>query len=102
MSPNPFSPDVVDAVTAHMNDDHPEDTLLICRGLGGEPDATSARMTGLDGQGGDYTVTIGSTERQVRVPWSEPLTERPQIRAEVVDLYRRACRELGLTPRGEH
>ena len=102
MSPSPFSPEVVNAVTRHMNDDHPEDTLLICRALGDAPDATAARMTGMDGQAGEYTVTVGSGERAVRIPWSKPLTERPQIRAEVVDLYRRACRELGLTPRGEH
>ncbi|GHD15201.1 DUF2470 domain-containing protein [Nocardiopsis kunsanensis] len=102
MSPNPFSPEVVEAVTKHMNDDHPEDTLLICRALGGRPDATAARMTGLDGEAGEYTVAVGSEERTVRIPWSEPLTERPQIRAEVVALYRRSCRELGLVPRGEH
>lgn len=102
MSPSPFSPEVVNAVTRHMNDDHPEDTLLICRALGNEPGATAARMTGLDGKAGEYTVTVGSGERVVRIPWSKPLSERPQIRAEVVDLYRRACRELGLTPRGEH
>ena len=29
MSATPFSPDVVAAVTQHMNDDHPDDTLLI-------------------------------------------------------------------------
>lgn len=102
MSQNPFSPEVVNAVTRHMNDDHPEDTLLICRALGDQPDATAARMTGLDGDAGEYTVTVRSNERTVRIPWSKPLTERPQIRAEVVDLYRRSCRELGLTPRGEH
>ncbi|SHI88363.1 Protein of unknown function [Nocardiopsis flavescens] len=96
----PFSPEVVTAVTAHMNGDHPEDTLVICRGLGGVPDATGARMTGLDGEAGEYAVTVGGTERSVRIPWSEPLTERAQIRREVVRLYRESCTALGLTPRG--
>lgn len=102
MPPSPFSPEVISAVTEHMNDDHPEDTLLICRALGEEPDATAARMTGLDAEAGEYVVTVGSDQRAVRIPWSRPLSERPQIRAEVVGLYRRACRELGLTPREEH
>lgn len=101
-STSPFSPAVVAAVTAHMNGDHPEDTLLICRALGGAPDATSARMTGLDGEGGDYAVTVDGTERTVRVPWSGPLTERPQIRAEVVRLYQESCARLGVAPRQEH
>ena len=96
----PFSPEVVTAVTAHMNGDHPEDTLLICRALGGRPDATAARMTGLDGEAGEYSVTSDGTEHTVRIPWSRPLTERAQIRQEVVRMYREACTLLGLPPRG--
>ncbi|MFY7066832.1 DUF2470 domain-containing protein [Nocardiopsis changdeensis] len=96
----PFSPEVVTAVTAHMNGDHPEDTLLICRALGGHPDATGARMTGLDGEAGEYAVTVGGTEHTVRIPWAHPLTERPQIRQEVVRMYQEACEKLGVTPRG--
>ena len=98
----PFSPDVVAAVTGHMNGDHPEDTLIICRALGGEPEATAARMTGLDAEGGDYVVTVAGNERTLRIPWAEPLTERAQIRQEVVRMYRESCVELGLTPRGDH
>ncbi|WP_049567658.1 DUF2470 domain-containing protein [Nocardiopsis sp. SBT366] len=100
--PQPFTPEVVTAVTAHMNGDHPEDTLLICRALGGRPDATAARMTGLDGEGGDYAVTVDGTEEDVRIPWAAPLTERAQIRVEVVRMYQEACAALGVTPRGEH
>lgn len=102
MPSNPFSPEVVAAVTGHMNGDHPEDTLIICRGLGGEPEATAARMTDLDAEGGDYVITVDGAERTVRVPWGEPLTERAQIRKEVVRMYRESCLKLGLSPRGEH
>ncbi|OLT29092.1 hypothetical protein BJF83_00145 [Nocardiopsis sp. CNR-923] len=100
MPSNPFSDEVVAAVTAHMNGDHPQDTLVICRGLGGHPEATAARMTGLDGDGGDYAVTAEGVERAVRIPWSHPLTERAQIRAEVVRMHREACERLGVAPRG--
>ncbi|MBR8741592.1 DUF2470 domain-containing protein [Nocardiopsis sp. MG754419] len=102
MPSNPFSPEVVAAVTGHMNGDHPEDTLIICRGLGGRPEATAARMTDLDGEGGDYVVTVDGVESTVRIPWGAPLTERAQIRKEVVRMYRESCLALGLTPRGEH
>ncbi|NYH54324.1 putative heme iron utilization protein [Nocardiopsis arvandica] len=95
---HPFSPEVVAAVTAHMNGDHPEDTLLICRALGGLPEATAARMTGLDGDGGDYAVTAGGAEHTVRIPWARPLTERAQIRAEVVRMYQEAREKLGAAP----
>lgn len=102
MPSNPFSAEVVAAVTRHMNDDHPEDTLVICRGLGGEPDATAARMVDLDAEGGDYAITVDGTERTIRVPWGETLTERAQIRWEVVRMYRDSCLRLGLSPRREH
>ncbi|WP_150242459.1 DUF2470 domain-containing protein [Nocardiopsis quinghaiensis] len=101
-SPHPFPPETVAAVTAHMNGDHPEDTLLICRALGGLPEATAARMTGLDGDGGDYAVTADGTEHAVRIPWARPLTERAQIRTEVVRMYQEACEKLGTAPREQH
>jgi putative heme iron utilization protein len=98
-----FGPGVVAAVCRHMNDDHPADSLLICRTLGGHPDATAARMTGLDAVGADFTVTLpGGGVARVRLPWSTTLTERPQIRAEVVRMYVEACALAGVPPRREH
>ena len=44
----PFPQEVVEAITRHMNADHAEDSLLIVRSLGDLPEATEARMTGLD------------------------------------------------------
>ena len=93
-----FEPDVVAAVLHHMNDDHTDDALLIARAFGA-PEAESATMTGLDGDAGVFTAVVDGAEVEVRVPWSEPITERPQIRREVVVLYDRACAALGLEPR---
>jgi hypothetical protein len=94
-----FGPDVVSAVLAHMNTDHPDDSLLICKALGGQPGAASARATGLDDLGMDFVAVVGGQEVPVRVPWSERLTERPQIRAEVVRMYRESALQLGIEPR---
>ena len=94
-----FAPEIVEAVAAHMNDDHTEDSLLIVRAFG-LPEAESARLTDLDGDAAVFTAVVDGTEEQVRVPWSEPITERPEIRREVVVLYERACEALGVDPRG--
>ncbi|MFC7330274.1 DUF2470 domain-containing protein [Marinactinospora rubrisoli] len=83
------------AITRHMNEDHAADTLLICRALGGVPAATAARMTGLDATGGDFAATVAGTEVPVRIPWSAPLTERAQVRREVVRMYQEARARLG-------
>ncbi|GAB3237527.1 hypothetical protein GCM10027447_36720 [Glycomyces halotolerans] len=92
-SPDPFGEEAVAAICRHMNVDHAEDTLVICRAAGGRPEATAARMTGLDGDGGDFAVTVPGGEAAVRIPWSRRLTERAEVRTEVVRLFT-ASREL--------
>jgi hypothetical protein len=94
-----FEPAVVEAIVRHMNDDHPDDTLLIVRALGGRPSATTAAMVGFDGEGGDYLATVAGAEKVVRVPWSRRISERAEVRAEVVALYERACTALGVEQR---
>lgn len=99
--PAPFSDETVRAVCRHMNEDHAEDALVMCRAFGEQPEATRARMTGLDSHGGEFAVTVDGAEVPVRLPWAQPLTERAQIRQEVVRMYTEACAKLGLPPRDE-
>jgi heme oxygenase len=84
---NPFPPKVIAAICHHMNTDHAADTLVICRGAGGVPEAESARMTGFDGEGADFAVTAGGAEARVRVPWAAPLSERAEVRPEIVRIF---------------
>lgn len=86
----PFTEDVVRQITRHMNDDHAADCLTICRALGGRPEATAARMTGMDADGIDFAVTDGGAEHHVRIPFGERLTSRPQVRHEVVRMTEKA------------
>lgn len=95
-----FAPEVVAAVLHHMNDDHIDDNLVIVRAFA-DKDAEAAIMVGLDGDGGVWNVTVAGTQSEARIPWSQPITERPEIRREVVVLYDAACEVLGL-PRREH
>jgi hypothetical protein len=93
-----FPADTVTAVLAHMNDDHNDDSLLIARAFA-TPDATSATMTTLDHLGGTWVYSVGDEQREVTVPWSGEISERPEIRREIVRLYDLACEKLGLEPR---
>ncbi|GAA3210115.1 DUF2470 domain-containing protein [Actinocorallia longicatena] len=99
MSDLPFGPEAVSAITAHMNGDHAADNVLICRGLGGVA-ATEAVNTGLDAEALVFAATVDGREVEVRIPWSEPLKDRAQVRREVVRMYEEACEALGETPRG--
>ncbi|RKS73421.1 uncharacterized protein DUF2470 [Actinomadura pelletieri DSM 43383] len=86
----PFSDDVVRQIMRHMNDDHAADCLTICRALADRPGATAARMTGMDADGIDFAVLDGGVEHPVRIPFGERLTERPQVRREVVRMTEQA------------
>jgi hypothetical protein len=83
-----------------MNSDHADDNLLIARAFGDRL-ASGAVMTGFDGDGGDWVVTQhDASAAELRVPWpAAPISERPQVRREIVALYDEACRRLGIEPR---
>lgn len=111
-----FDPAVIAAVLHHMNDDHADDSLVIARAFG-DRQAQSARMVGVDGLAGYWVYATApsdtlaspvlpapsasppSTEVSLRVAWSAAITERAEIRREIVALYGRACVELGIEPR---
>lgn len=96
---NPFTQHVIDAVKDHMNLDHNDDSLLIVRSLGNEPTASEAEVATMDGNVLVFSAVIDGSTREVTVPWSEPLTERPQIRLEIERMYHEACAALGVEPR---
>jgi len=99
-----FAPTIVTAVLAHMNDDHANDSLLIVRAFA-HRDAVRARMVDVDGEAGHWVYALPADEpddtekHTLRVPWTAPISERAEIRREIVVLYDRACAELGITPR---
>ncbi|TQL43946.1 heme oxygenase [Leucobacter komagatae] len=97
-----FDAAVISAVTSHMNDDHVADSLLIAKAFG-FPEATASMMVGLDEHAGMWRVTDAAGEHDLRVEWpTSPITERPQVRRQVVELYKAACAKLGVPAREEH
>jgi hypothetical protein len=95
-----FATETVTAVLAHMNGDHPEDNLLIARAFA-TPEAVDATMVSLDELGGTWTYTLATAgaETELVVPWSTQISERGEIRREIVTLYDAACARLGVAPR---
>lgn len=87
-----FPDDVVQAVIGHMNDDHADDNLVIVRG-NGAPAATAAEMIDLDTEGGTWLATEPDGEREMTIAWPGQVTERTDLRREVVALYE-AAKEL--------
>jgi hypothetical protein len=96
---SPFDDAVVAAVVKHMNVDHADDSLLICRTLGGRPSAREAHMVGFTPEHAVFSARIDGGDVDVRVPWSGPVRERADVRAEIVRMYEAACAHSGIAPR---
>ena len=96
-----FDDAALTGVLRHMNGDHAEDNLLIVRAFSPESDIIAATMIGFDGDGGDWRAQpLTGDEFVVRVPWpGGPITERAEVRREIVALYDESCRRLGIQPR---
>jgi hypothetical protein len=88
-------------VLRHMNGDHQDDNLLIARAFGPESDLLAATMIGFDGDGGQWRAQpVAGEEIVVRAMWpGGPISERSEVRREIVALYDEACRRLGIPPR---
>jgi hypothetical protein len=98
--PHTFDDDALTGVLGHMNSDHVDDNLLIARAFG-DAGATGSTMTGFDGDGGDWSITgADGAATSLRVPWpGGAITERREVRREIVALYDEACARLGIEPR---
>lgn len=88
-------------VLGHMNNDHIDDNLLIARAFSPLADVIRAEMTTFDGDAGQWHVlTADGSEDVIRVPWpGGSITERREVRREIVALYDEACARLGISPR---
>jgi heme iron utilization protein len=87
--PDPVATGAVAAI-AHLNTDHADALLVIAQALGGYPDATAARCSGLDRRGIDLALDTPRGRAPARVPFSATLTESAQLRAATVELTLRA------------
>ncbi|WP_159501977.1 DUF2470 domain-containing protein [Microbacterium sp. 18062] len=96
-----FDDDTLAGVLGHMNSDHTDDNILIARAFGADPAPAAATMTGFDGDGGDWAVTASDgASTALRVPWpGGSISERREVRREIVALYDEACARLGIEPR---
>ena len=92
----PFTAEVITAVARHMNADHGDDCLRICRALGGVPTARQAVMVGMDATGIEFSVAFEDAgAAAVIVPWGTVPTDRAAVRAEVVQMHDEARAVLG-------
>lgn len=81
-------------VMAHMNDDHESSIKGYIEHLVGAGPCDSAKMKRLDRFGFDVRVKQGPGEGVLRVPFVEPVTERPSIKKAIMDLSKQVAKIL--------
>ncbi len=96
-----FDDDTLAGVRGHMNDDHSDDNLLIARAFSPLADVVASEMIAFDGAAGQWRVSLADgTDDVIRIPWpGGEISERREVRREIVALYDEACARLGITPR---
>ena len=84
---DPFCENASHAIE-HMNDDHADANLIFVQELGGIPDASEARMVGVDRYGMTFRVPTAAGDRLSRVAFTEVATEASQLEPFVIGLLR--------------
>lgn len=73
-----------------VNDKHREELLVVARTLGGHPEATAARAERIDNRGIDLVLVTPGGPIEIRINFTEPVTDPKWMRAAFRDLTRRA------------
>ncbi len=85
-----FDDDVIEAVSGYMNSSQAENLLLMAQVLGGEKDATAARMVGFDSDALLLLATVAEGETEVRLEWPYPCETRADVKDRLFLLLDRA------------
>ena len=88
-SPDPTTP-FAEGVLAHMNDDHGDAMVLMCRAFSRASDTTGAVMTSLDRYGFEMSAATPDGPRPIRLAFSKPVETSEEVRVEMVALTRKA------------
>jgi len=80
-------------ILEHMNEDHAETMVLYCRTFSRATDTSAARMTCVDRYGFEMSATTDKGPRPIRLGFSQPVSTAEAVRAELVELAKRARTE---------
>ncbi|MFP4068578.1 MAG: DUF2470 domain-containing protein [Verrucomicrobiota bacterium] len=90
-----LTPDDIDRIVAHMNDDHADSVLAYVRHFGKQPGATQARILSLDPSGLDIRSMVRGQPEDLRIQFDHPLQSAHDAHMTMVRMSREAKRALG-------
>ncbi|DAC42826.1 MAG TPA: HugZ family protein [Candidatus Thalassarchaeaceae archaeon] len=87
--PDPLFESVED-ILSHMNEDHEDAMVIICKEMSKAKDTASATMTGIDRYGFEMSAMTAEGPRPIRIGFENEATDSEEARKEIVSLVRRA------------
>ncbi len=87
---------VAPGLVSHLSNDQGGSLVLLCRAFGGQPNATSANLSGIDQYGMDLMVVTPHGRESVRLSFSHPITTPEEVRKELMIMARGARFKLGV------
>lgn len=87
--PDPLFESAEDIIS-HMNEDHEDAMVIICKEMSKAKDTASATMTGIDRYGFEMSAMTAEGPRPIRIGFENEATDSEEARKEIVSLVRRA------------
>jgi putative heme iron utilization protein len=94
--PDPLAP-LAAGIVEHMNTDHAQAQVLMCRHLGGRPDTTEASMSAVDRYGFEMIAAGPSGRGAVRLGFPHPCSTGDEVRKAMVALVADARAQAAAT-----
>lgn len=83
-------------ILKHMNDDHEQDMVVMCRGLTRATDTRSATMTSIDRLGFEMSAVTSYGPRPIRLGFDAPISTSADAREALVAMVHTARKRLAL------
>ena len=77
-------------IISHMNEDHEDAMVIICKEMSKAKDTTSATMTGIDRYGFEMSAMTAEGPRPIRIGFENEATDSEEARKEIVALVKKA------------
>ena len=85
--PDPLMP-FSDGIIEHMNEDHEDAMVIICKEMSKAKDTTGATMTGIDRYGMEMSAMTENGPRPIRIAFKTEVSDSDEARKEIVELVK--------------
>ncbi len=87
---DPLTPQISDRICQHMNEDHSDAVVLYAKTFGKTPDAESAVLEAVDGEGMNLTAKVGKKLIPLRIAFDHTLEDSEDAHHTLIAMVKQA------------